>query len=315
MIENINYLQPKKIQVFLATYNRPHLIEKTIDSILNQSYKLFELIISDNSTNDDTSIIINKKYVNQVKYIHRIPTNPQHFNLILNDVTSDYFMIFHDDDTMHSNMLEYLCKIINERKEIVAVGANARIIENGQLKRNFFYKDLKSDITIYDREQIIKAYSVQKFVPLPGYLYRREVAEKMKFNTNYGRKNCDAAFIIDLLTLGPIVFVARPLMDYYKHKDQDSKIYDFIGILKLIGYIRKSSEYHKNHPLIIRFRIQNIYAEMKYRLSNDKISVISKRYLHLIKLLIKYSITEFFPKIILLTIYYKLLKLQKINQK
>ena len=310
MLENLEISKKKKIQVFLATYNRSHLVENAIVSILNQSFDSFELIVSDNSTNDQTSAIINKKYREQVKYIHRIPSTPNHFNIILQEVTSEYFMIFHDDDIMHDNMIECLYNVITEKKEIIAVGSNARVIENGKLKRKNFHHRLKTDITLCNREQIIEAYSIPGFVPFPSYLFRREVAQKQFFNIHHGGKHCDAAFIIDLLTLGSIVFVAKPLMDYYIHVNQDSKQYAFSDELKLINYIVHISKYKKNHPLIRRFRIQNIYGELKFRIYGNKISIFSKSYFRFFGLLCKYSFTEYLPKIILLTLYVKL----RINQ-
>ena len=52
--------KPLFISVCVTTYNRPHLIKDCIQSILDQSYKDFELIITDNSENDDTKILIEK---------------------------------------------------------------------------------------------------------------------------------------------------------------------------------------------------------------------------------------------------------------
>ena len=47
-----------KIQIFIATFNRPTLVIKAINSALNQDFDSFELIISDNSTDDETESLI-----------------------------------------------------------------------------------------------------------------------------------------------------------------------------------------------------------------------------------------------------------------
>jgi len=44
--------------VIIPTYNRAHLIEKTIQSVLNQSYPNFELIIVDDGSTDNTEEVI-----------------------------------------------------------------------------------------------------------------------------------------------------------------------------------------------------------------------------------------------------------------
>ena len=58
-----------KIQVFILTHNRPTKIQFSIDSVLKQTYKNIELIISDNSTNEDTEKLLAKNYFNKFKYI------------------------------------------------------------------------------------------------------------------------------------------------------------------------------------------------------------------------------------------------------
>ena len=306
-----------KIQLFVTTYNRPHLVLNAIQSALNQNHDSFEIIVSDNSTNDETEILVTQIDDKRLLYRRRKPSIPviDHLNVILKEVTSDYFMIFHDDDTMHFNMLEYLYNIISKRKEIVAIGANARVVENDKFRRKNFYNSLKSDVIILNLDQIIKAYSVPGFVPFPSYLYRKEVAQKLRFNSEHGGKHCDSAFIIDLLTLGPIVFVANPLMNYNIHVNQDSGIFEFTDGLKLIKYITSLSKFQKDHRLIKRFRIQNIYGELKYLLLSENISVFSKKYKRFISLLLKYSFTEYFPKIILLTVYHKILNIMKMPGK
>jgi len=43
------------VSIITATYNRAHTIERAIDSVLNQTYKNFELIIVDDGSSDNTS--------------------------------------------------------------------------------------------------------------------------------------------------------------------------------------------------------------------------------------------------------------------
>lgn len=306
-----------EIQVFLATHNRSHIIEKTIESILTQSFESFTLIISDNSTDDKTEKIINDKYRSQVTYIRRIPTiSPiDHLNLILSEVSSDYFMIFHDDDIMHAVMLEKLYKKIAENEGTVAVGPNARVVENGKLKRKNFYIKLTADVTINSREQMIIAYMTPAFVPFPGYLYRNEVARQLRFNPEHGGKYCDSAFVIDLLTLGSVIFLANPLMDYYKHSMQDSNSYDIRAIYKLINYITRSSNLKRNHPVIVRYRIQNLYMETRRNLLDNILTVWSIKYINRIKMIWKGSALEYFPRVILIGLYSTIHKRQHVANK
>ena len=60
-----------KISIILPTYNRAHLIGRAIQSILNQTYQDFEIIIIDDGSKDDTEKIIRgfQEKDNRIKYI------------------------------------------------------------------------------------------------------------------------------------------------------------------------------------------------------------------------------------------------------
>ena len=51
----------EKIDILLATYNGETFIKEQIDSILNQTYSEFRLLISDDNSTDKTKEII-KEY-------------------------------------------------------------------------------------------------------------------------------------------------------------------------------------------------------------------------------------------------------------
>ena len=44
-------------------------------------------------------------------------------------------MIFHDDDIMHRDMIKVLYTILTNNDDVIAVGSNANIIENGKERK------------------------------------------------------------------------------------------------------------------------------------------------------------------------------------
>lgn len=302
-----------KIQIFIATYNRPILVVNAINSVLNQDFDSFEVIVSDNSSNDETENLISGLKNKRFSYIRRKPSLPatDHLNCILQEVTSEYFMIFHDDDLMHKDMIKVLYAILANNDNVIAVGSNAKIIKNGKRENRNFNRKLRLDIKINSIAEMVFAYSLPSIVPFSSYMYRKEVAHRLRINIEQGGKHADAAFIINILSFGSVVFIAKPLMDYNIHNNQDSIIYDFNAFSKLINYISRKMEYHRNHPVLKRMRIQNIYGETKFNLLNQNLSIWSKRYLTLICILFKYSTFEYFLKIILVTIYRQFMKMKK----
>jgi len=303
-----------EIQVFIATYNRPAMVFNAVNSALNQDFDSFEVILSDNSGNDETEnqihIIKNQRFV----YKKRKPSLSavDHLNLILQEVTAEYFMIFHDDDVMHRDLIKILYRLMRVNKDVIAAGSNANVIKNGKKLKRKFNNRLKNDIKINSIEEMVQAYSIPSFVPFPGYMYKKDVAQKLRFDNRQGGKHSDVAFIINLTSLGSVIFVARPLLDYYIHSEQDSLIYDFRAFSLLISYISKTMNFHRKDPVLKRMRIQNIYMETKYRLFNQKFFFFSRRYFMLIRILFKYSFSEYFMKIILITFWSKFVKMKRL---
>ena len=279
------------------------MVLNAVHSALNQNFDNFEVIVSDNSTNDETKTLISKIKDARLIYKKRVPSllPIDHLNAILKDVTAEYFMIFHDDDVMHPEMVNTLFKKINNKPDVMAVGSNAKVVKNGRTKWNNSNKKLKSDRVIKERSSMVKLYLTDHIVPLPSYLYRRDVSKKIKFDTHHGGKYCDAAFIIDITSLGSVFFCAAPLMDSYKHSSQDSFTNAFTDRNKLINYIIKTTNYSKKDKDIIKYRVGNIYAELKQNILNGSLLTGSKRYMKLMRILFKYSPINKFPKAIIIT--------------
>ena len=59
------------ISVILPTYNRAHLIKRSVESILNQTYENIELIIIDDGSTDNTKEVIESLNDKRIVYIYQ----------------------------------------------------------------------------------------------------------------------------------------------------------------------------------------------------------------------------------------------------
>src|SRR5690606_29230089 len=103
-------MQPR-VSVLIPTYNRPHFFEKALKSVLKQTYPHLEIIICDNSDNQQTKQIVKKyqklsntqiKYVRNPKNIGPIANQQQCFTLS----TGEYINYLMDDDLFHPQKIE-----------------------------------------------------------------------------------------------------------------------------------------------------------------------------------------------------------------
>jgi len=104
------------ISVVLTTYNRANIVGQTIQSILNQSYQNFELLIVDDGSSDNTEEVINLFIDNRIKYIKSDnwggPAKPR--NIGIKNAIGEYIAFCDDDDIWINNKLELQIEIINK---------------------------------------------------------------------------------------------------------------------------------------------------------------------------------------------------------
>ena len=98
------------IDIILATCNGEKFVGEQIDSILNQTYKKFNLIISDDKSDDDTKKILEEyaKKDNRIKLFfqeNRLGV-VKNFEFLLKQVTSPIYMLSDQDDYWLPNKVE-----------------------------------------------------------------------------------------------------------------------------------------------------------------------------------------------------------------
>ena len=57
------------VSVIIPTYNRENLVSQAIQSVLNQTYRDFELIVVDDASIDNTQKIVNNFNDSRIRYI------------------------------------------------------------------------------------------------------------------------------------------------------------------------------------------------------------------------------------------------------
>ena len=126
----------KKVSVIMPTYNDCKSIEETLDSLVMQTYKNWELVIVDDGSTDDTKKVIEEYKIkkdknNQIKYI--LQENGDQLNAILNGIqylTGDYVYLLHSDDLLDSKeVFEKCINYMEKHKECDALTADLTIID------------------------------------------------------------------------------------------------------------------------------------------------------------------------------------------
>jgi glycosyltransferase involved in cell wall biosynthesis len=174
----------------MSVFNHEKYLQKSIDSILSQSYKNFEFIIINDGSNHSVKKILRKNQL-QDKRI-KIVTNKKNIGITksLNigiKMAKGYFIARQDsDDVSISTRFEEQLKFFKENKKIIMCGTNGILIDN----KDFFLKNirrLEKDHTkikkklIYENQFIHSSVMIKKknLQKVNGY------QEKFKYAQDY----------------------------------------------------------------------------------------------------------------------------------
>ena len=131
----------------MTSYNHAEFLRESIDSVLNQTYPEFELIIWDDASSDDSWFIINSYSDPRIRTI-RNNTNQRwvaNINKAISEVsTGEYIAIHTSDDIWEPEKLQKQVDFLDAHPQFGAVFTNAQTIdENGKRfkdKSHFYYK-------------------------------------------------------------------------------------------------------------------------------------------------------------------------------
>ncbi len=111
------------LSIGLPVYNSSEYIHKVLNSLINQSLRDFELIISDDASKDDTTSIC-KSYLTKDERIRLITQESNigmvnNQNFVLNQAKGKYFMWAAHDDYYHEDFIQTLISALEENDKLV----------------------------------------------------------------------------------------------------------------------------------------------------------------------------------------------------
>ncbi|HEC92924.1 MAG TPA: glycosyltransferase family 2 protein [Candidatus Atribacteria bacterium] len=129
--------------ILIPTKNRSHLVGFAIQSVLNQSFGDFEIVISDN---DDSEILTRDVVASfsdpRIKYFRTSGNLPMHDNweFALIHSTGQYITVLEDKQVFYPDALEVIHKVISDSEAIVVTWINDSFddIRNPPVVKKYF---------------------------------------------------------------------------------------------------------------------------------------------------------------------------------
>jgi len=175
-------LKNPKVTIGMPVFNDVDYIEKSIQSVLNQSFEDFELLISDDQSSDGSADIC-KKYQesdHRVKYV-RQPENlgiSKNMKYLLDQSNSQFFIWAADDDLWAPAFLETLVQALEDNPEYVCTFSTFTHIDEAG---NIIERPLDFDFEGTSAKQRIKKLIIEPFDAFGYGLFRREPIKNVNF--------------------------------------------------------------------------------------------------------------------------------------
>ena len=114
----------KKVSVIMPAYNRGYIISRAIESVINQTYTEWELIIVDDGSEDDTEKRVAEFKDDRIRYIHYDENRGGNYarNLGMKNSVGEYIAFLDSDCEWYSDYLRKsvcLLEDTNEKNDIV----------------------------------------------------------------------------------------------------------------------------------------------------------------------------------------------------
>ncbi|MFC2061440.1 glycosyltransferase family 2 protein [Elusimicrobiota bacterium] len=173
------------VTVIIPTYNRGYIISETIDSVLNQKYQDFEIIIVDDGSTDNTRTIIEeyiRKNPDKIRYYYQKKKGgPAARNIGIKKARGKYIANLDSDDISLPDRLEKEIVVLNKHPEIGLVYSDVLLRENDITK-----EWIRIENEIVPADEIIKRLLLEGcFIVNSSIMYRKEIAETVPFNENF----------------------------------------------------------------------------------------------------------------------------------
>jgi glycosyltransferase involved in cell wall biosynthesis len=274
-----------KVSVCIPNYNYGIFIEDAIKSVLDQTFKDFELIIIDDCSTDNSVEIIKRftdpriKFIQNKRNIGRI----KNINKILSMARADFITLLPADSYLTNDSLEKRVEILEKDKEIglvfsavYTIDENKKIIE---VYRNFSYDWIREGKEIFE-ELILNNYIITSSV-----MVRKECYKKLGFfDEGIAPRARDWEMWLRIaLNNYKIAFISTPIIFERLHQKNITHYFEkenLIGmgdyeIIKGIFYrLPKNDYYKKLENKAVRFLSKRMLVKAAFNLlkGNSKLA-------------------------------------------
>lgn len=274
------------ISICIPTYNGAAYLQEALDSVLAQTYKNIEVIVSDDASQDPTLQLV-EQFKEKVDFPVRICKHTPagigaNWNHCVQKAKGKYIKFLFQDDVLKPTCIEKMVALALQHKNVGLVYCKREIIaqEDNKFTKNWINKfknlhthweALKVNTGVLSGKDYLKDVKLldapqNKIGEPPAVLLHKNVFKKVGYFNTQLKQALDIEYWYRLLPYFDIAFIDEPLVKFRLHSQQasqvnfktetpDRKLLPKILLRKIFWYL---------HPTQKRKLIKEIYHNTLY---------------------------------------------------
>jgi glycosyltransferase involved in cell wall biosynthesis len=252
------------ISVVIATYNRASLLRETLDSVVTQSFRDFEVIVVDDGSTDGTEAVV-RSYGPALRYIRQENRGPSAArNVGIQNARANWISIQDSDDICTPDHLESLYAVVKKRNDLGMVFANGGYV--GGPKEKTIIPQEKSRRLAQNGVRLLDLFDVS-IVRLQAALLSRQVLLAIGGLDETLRIAMDLDLAFRVFMRFPVVYLDKAVFFYRRHQgsiggDEELRQLENLNVIdKLV------QEFPETIKMLGRQQINRRKAHRFYRLA------------------------------------------------
>ena len=214
-----------KFSIIMPVYNVEKYVEKAIRSVMNQTYKNFELIVVNDGTKDNSMDIIKKlqKEDKRIKIFNKENgglSSARNFGLKY--ATGEYVCFIDSDDYVYANYLEVLYnEILNKESDLIIFGYNVDVVDSNEIILKEFdilenYQEFNKKNKLYFENVSMIGYAWNK-------CFKRSIIEENNLTYEEGTSYIeDIIFNCDFIKKCTNIIIIPNIIYHYVQRERET---------------------------------------------------------------------------------------------
>ena len=275
-----------QVSVIIPSYNHAAFVEQRIQSVLDQTFLDYELIILDDASTDRSQDVI-RAYdgLPNMRLIFNQTNSGSVFcqwNRGVREAQGEYVWIAESDDFTDSHFLERLVGVLDANPEVGVAYCDSVVVNESGLRDgsgwNYFGGGVPrrwtQDFVNTGRVECAQYLVVENTIPnASAVLFRKSVYERAGYADESMKYAGDWMQWVKMLMISNVAFVHEPLNYYRRHTNTAGNTYGMTyralkEFLLVSGFIAKQVRVPDENMIRLRSRYIEIWGELKTILSN-----------------------------------------------